>query len=227
VRMSSCDARGDAGRSALSGKVLPDLAAPLAPPAVGGLGSRFWALVEEESDSGDEGYAGSEQSVGENQGGSPRSSPVQRMLGDFLDPDWMVVAPEGRRRGGKRTSFAPGGRCAGFSARAASFLECRTPAVPSASDFLPLPAPAAVGACPSVLGCEFKVGSLLIPLSVSPDPVAGQVAAGLGTEQRRSPACGDVDAARPLVDAVGVAPAGQSQLHQRDAALDASGPSVF
>jgi hypothetical protein len=107
--MSSCDARGDAGRSWLSGKFLPDPATPHAPRAVGSLGSRFWALMAEDSDSGDEGRAGSEQPTSESQGGSPRSPPTQRTLGDFLGPEWKVVAPAGRRRGGKHASFAPGG----------------------------------------------------------------------------------------------------------------------
>jgi hypothetical protein len=60
------------------------------------LDSRFWALVEEDSDSDDEVVAGSEQFLGEGQGGSPRSLLVQRMLGDFLGDDWHVVNAAGR-----------------------------------------------------------------------------------------------------------------------------------
>jgi hypothetical protein len=207
--MSSCDARGDAGRSALSGQLLPDSAVLLAPPVVGGLGSRFWVLVAEDSDSGDEGLAGSEQGLDENQGGSPRSCPAQRTLGDFMDGDWKVVAPAGRRRGGKRTAFAPGGRCAGFSASAASSPACHPSDVLSTSDFPPLPAPAAGGACSSMPAGDLLVGSLRISLSVSPAPVVAQLATapGLGMEQRRDAVSGDVAAARPLIGAVGVDPA--------------------
>jgi hypothetical protein len=226
--MSSCDASGDARRACVSGKPLPDPAAPLAPPAVGSLGSRFWALVAEDSDSGDEGRAGSEQSAGESQGGSPRSSPAQRTLGDFLGPQWKVVAPAGRRRGGKRAAFAPGGRCARFSARAASSLDLRSSVEPSACDFPPLPAPAVSGACSPVSGREFLVGSLSIPVLSSPEPVAAQVTAApeLGSEEMGFPVCDDVDAGRPLVEAVGVVPASQSLLRQGDTASGSSGPPV-
>jgi hypothetical protein len=170
-------------------------------------------LVEEDSDSGDEVHAGSEQSIEESQGGSPRSLPVQRMLGDFLGPEWKLVTAAGRRRGGKRASFAPGGRCAGFSARAASTGEEQFSDATTAVDFPPLPAPTAVAAYPPVSSCEVRVGLLLIPLAVSPEPVGCQVAAApvLGTEQQGPPVCGDVDACRPLVEAVVVDPVGQSQ----------------
>jgi hypothetical protein len=226
--LSSCDASGDARRAYVSGKPLPDPAAPHAPPAAGSLGSRFWALVAEDSDSGDEGCAGSEQSAGESQGGSPRSSPTQRTLGDFLGPEWKVVAPAGRQRGGKRASFAPGGRCAGFSARVASSSDLPPSVEPSACDFPPLPAPAVSGACPPVPGREFLVGSLSIPVLASPEPVAAQVAAApeLGSEVLGFPMCGDVDVGRPLVEAVGVVPAGQSLRLQGDTASDSSGPPL-
>jgi hypothetical protein len=107
----------------------------------------------------DEGCAGSEQSAGASQGGSPRSSPTQRTLGDFLGPEWKVVAPAGRRRGGKRASFAPGGRCAGFSAKVASSSDLPPSVEPSTCDFPPLPAPAVSGACPPVPMTRFIPGN--------------------------------------------------------------------
>jgi hypothetical protein len=72
------------------------------------------------------------------------------------------------------------------------------------------------------------VGLLLIPLLVSPESVAAPVAAApvLGTEQRGVPVCGDVDAGRPPVEAMGVVPTGQSQLHQGDTASDSGGPTL-
>jgi hypothetical protein len=226
--VASGDSSGDARRACASGKLLPDPAAPLAPPAVGSLGSRFWALAAEDSDSGDEGCAGSELSSGESQGGSPPSSPAQRTLGDFLGPEWQVVAPAGRRRGGKRAAFAPGGRCAGFSARAVSSLERRSPAAPPADDFPPLPAPAVSGTRSPGSDCVFLVGSMSIPVLPSPEPVAAQVAAALelGSEELGFPVCGDVDAGRPLVEAVGVAPADQSLLHLGGTASGSSGPPL-
>jgi hypothetical protein len=210
VGESSCDASGDAGRSLLLGKILPGPATPRAPPVVGSLGSRFWALVEEDSDSGDEVLTGSEQSLEESQGGSPRSLSAQRMLGDFLGPDWKLVTAAGHRRGGKRASFAPGGRCAGFSARAASSVEKLFSDATTTVKFLPLPAPAVAATSPPVSRCEVRVGSLLISLAASPEPVGCQVAAApvLGTEQQGPPVCGDVDACRPLVEAVVVDPIG-------------------
>jgi hypothetical protein len=71
----------------LSGKIPSGLATPLAPAALGGLGSHFWALVEDSSDSNEEMLVGSEQKLDEGQGGSPRSLPAQRTLGDFLGND--------------------------------------------------------------------------------------------------------------------------------------------
>jgi hypothetical protein len=105
-------------------------------------------------------------------------------------------------------------------------MEMRFSVAPKAIDFPPLPAPAVAVACPPVSRCEVRVGSMLIPLVVSPEPVVGQVVAALvlGTEQQGPPVCGDVDAGRPLVEAVVVDPAGQSQLHQGDAASVMSGP---
>jgi hypothetical protein len=171
VGESSCDASGDVGRSLLPDKILPGPVTPRAPPVVGSLGSRFWALVEEDSDSGDEVLAGSDQSLEESQGGSPRSLPVQRMLGDFLGPDWKLVTAAGHQRGGKRASFVPGGRCAGFSARAASSVEKLFSDAMMTVKFLPLPAPTVTAASPPVSGCKVRVGSLLIPLAASPEPV--------------------------------------------------------
>jgi hypothetical protein len=49
--------------------------------------------VAEDSDSGNEKLVGSEQVLVGDQGGSPRSAPAQRTLGDFLGADWKVVAP--------------------------------------------------------------------------------------------------------------------------------------
>jgi hypothetical protein len=127
--------------------------------------------VEEDSDSGDEVLTGSEQSLEESQGGSPRSLPAQRTLGDFLGPDWKLVTAAGHRRGGKRASFALGGRCAGFSARAASSVEKLFSDATTTVEFLPLPAPAVAAAYPPVSRCEVRVGSMLIPLAASPEPV--------------------------------------------------------
>jgi hypothetical protein len=61
----SCDASGDAGRLKLSGKIPSGPATPHALAALGGLGSRFWALVEEGSDSDDEVLAGFKQKLEE------------------------------------------------------------------------------------------------------------------------------------------------------------------
>jgi hypothetical protein len=57
----SCDSGGDAGCTPFSGQIPSGQAALLAPAALGSLGSRFWALVEEGSDSDDEVVAGSKK----------------------------------------------------------------------------------------------------------------------------------------------------------------------
>jgi hypothetical protein len=110
--------------------------------------------VDEDSDSDDEVLAGSEQSLEESQGGSPRSLSAQRTLGDFLGPDWKLVSAAGHWRGGKRASFALGGRCAGFSARAASSVEKLFSVAMTTVEFPPLPAPAVAVAFPPVSSCE-------------------------------------------------------------------------
>jgi hypothetical protein len=76
VEGCSCDFDGDAGCASLSGQIPSSQTSSLALAACGCLGSRFWALVEDELGSDDEGVTGSEQFLGKGQGGSPRSLPA-------------------------------------------------------------------------------------------------------------------------------------------------------
>jgi hypothetical protein len=80
-------------------------------------------------------------------------------------------------------------------------------------EFLPLPAPTVAAPCPSLSLCEVRVGSVLVPLSASPVAEGCPVASVplLGTEKRGPPVRGDMDACRPLVEAVVVDPVGQTQ----------------
>jgi hypothetical protein len=72
----SCDSGGDAGCAPFSGQIPSGQAALLALAALGSLGSRFWALVEDGSDSDDEVVAKSKQFLSEGQGGSPIPLPA-------------------------------------------------------------------------------------------------------------------------------------------------------
>jgi hypothetical protein len=182
--------------------------------------------VEDGSDSDEEVLAGSEQKLEEGQGGSPRSFPAQRTLGVFLGNDWKLVTAAGRRRGGNRYAFAPGGRCAGISARAARSVEKKISGAMAADEFPPLPAPVVVAPCPPLPLCEVRVGSVMVPLTSSTVAEGYPVASApmLGTEKRGPPVRGDVEACRPLVDAVVVDPAGQTQQRQCDTDSGLFGP---
>jgi hypothetical protein len=139
----SRDSVGNAGGVPLAGQIpLPRSSSP-APAARGCFGSRFWALVEDGSSSDDEVVTGSEEFVGEGQGGSPRSLPAQRTLGDFLGKDWQVVSAAGRHRGGKHSAFVPGGRSSSFPSRATSSAVEKGKGGVGGIEFPPLCAPPA------------------------------------------------------------------------------------
>jgi hypothetical protein len=122
------------------------------------------------------------------------------------------VTAAGRRRVGKRSAVAPGGRCSGISAKAARSAEKSAGAV-VADEFPPLLAPVVAAPRPPVPLSEVQVGSVVVPLASSPAaegcPVAS--ASSLGTETQGSAMRGDVAACRPLVAAEVVGPALQSQ----------------
>jgi hypothetical protein len=202
----SRDVAGDAGGVTLAGQILPPRSSSPAPAARGCFGSRFWALVEGDSSSDDEVVAGSEECVGGGQSDSPRSLPAQRTLGDFLGKDWQVVSTAGRRRRGKRSTFAPGGRRSSFPSRVMSSAAVKGKGGVWGVEFPPLCGPPA--ACSTSPLEAVQVGSLVIPLASSsaaessPRSTAAALRSGLPGLVVR----GDVAPCPPLVVSGDVAP---------------------
>jgi hypothetical protein len=165
--------------------------------------------MEEGSDSDDEGAAGSEHIPGNGQGGSPTSLPAKRMLGDFLGADWCVVAAARRRRAGKHSAFAPGGRGSSFTARVARSVEMKASGALEVNEFPPLPAPVVAAPRSPAPSCAVRVGSVVVLLEIL--PAAGgcpeAAAPSMGTEMREIPERGDVAVYRPLVAVKVVGPA--------------------
>jgi hypothetical protein len=142
VALGYRDAVGNAGKRPVSGRSrgvaggappLPARSAQLGP-----LGSRFWALSEEDSDAEEEVVSELDGRADPGRFSSPRSPPTQRTLDDFLGEEWFVVQPAGRRRSGVGSEGAPvsGSAAAPTSEEISSDL-C-VPAVPSDADFPPL-----------------------------------------------------------------------------------------
>jgi hypothetical protein len=219
----SRDDAGHAGRVPCAGQIPPPRSSSPAPAARGCQGSRFWALVEDDSSSDDEVVTGSEELSIEGQGGSPRSLPALRTLGDFLGDDWQVVSAAGRRRVGKRVAFAPGGRSSRFPSRATRSAAQKGEGVAVGDEFPPLCVPPA--ACSPAPLEVVQVGSLVIQLSSSPvaESLPRSAAAALGTGRPGLSVQGDVASCPPLVAAVVGGPTGQSQQNQCGSVSDLPG----
>jgi hypothetical protein len=228
VSMLSRDAVGDTGCSSVSGQISA-VGVALPPSSVlGALGSRFWALLEEDMDSDEEGVAGSECVSGDSRGGSPRSAPAQRTLGDFMGAEWCVVAAAGRRRAGKQTAFAPGGQCSSFVARVAGSMEKKVPGAMEVDEFPPLPLPLVVDPLPPAPSREMWVGLVVVPL-VGVPTFGGFLAAAamsLVTEVSQTLGQGDMASCHPLMPEKGVDPASQCLFSQGGATLALNGLSL-
>jgi hypothetical protein len=96
----SRDAEGDAGKRPIFGRSRGVAGGAWPHPSrsalLGPLGSRFWALAEEDSDAEEEAVAELEGRADPVGFSSPRFPPTQRTLGE----EWCVVQPAGRRSSG-------------------------------------------------------------------------------------------------------------------------------
>jgi hypothetical protein len=137
------------------------------------------------------------------------------------------VTAAGRRRVGKRSAFAPGGRCSGISARAARSAEKKSAGAAVADEFLPLLAPVVAAPRPPVPLCEVRVGSVVVPFASLPVTEGCPVVSApmLGTKTWESIVRGGMAAYHPLVDAEVVGLPVQPQQLQCGAASGLAGPS--
>jgi hypothetical protein len=110
VVLGSRDVEGDAGNRPVSGRSRGVAGGAWSHPArsalLGPLGSRFWALVDEDSDAEEQGGAELEVRAVAAGFSPPRSPPGQQMLADFLGEEWCVVPPAGHRSSGCGTGFS-------------------------------------------------------------------------------------------------------------------------
>jgi hypothetical protein len=152
VVLCSRDAEGDAGKQPVVGQsrgvaigALPPLPRP---DLLGPLGSRFWVLADEVSDAEEQGDAELEVgSMAAELSSSPKSTPAQWTLADFLGEEWCVVPPAGRRRTGgfdglRSERVLASGRTLPLPSMESS-PDLRDPVSWSAVDFPPLRRPAA------------------------------------------------------------------------------------
>jgi hypothetical protein len=107
-----CSREGDAGKRPVTGRSggVAGGALPLVPrpDLLGPLVSRFWALADEVSDAEEQGDAELEVgSVAAELSSSPRSTPAQRTLADFLGEERCVFLRQGA---GERVVSMAGGR---------------------------------------------------------------------------------------------------------------------